>query len=69
MKLIVQRTDTTLVLGGKLSKEEQFEILADEGAIIYEMATLILARFPRFKEVIISTELSNEQTDNQEGKI
>ena len=67
MKLIVQRTDTTLVLGGKLSKEEQFEILADEGAIIYEMATLILARFPRFKEVIISTELSNEQTDNQEG--
>lgn len=69
MKLIVQRTDTTLVLGGKLSKEEQFEILADEGAIIYEMATLILARFPRFKEVIISTELSNEQTDNQEGEI
>ncbi len=69
MKLIVQRTDTTLVLGGKLSKEEQFETLADEGATIYEMATLILARFPRFKEVIISTELSNEQTDNQEGKI
>ena len=69
MKLIVQRTDTTLVLGGKLSKEEQFDILADEGATIYEMATLILARFPRFKEVIISTELSNEQTDNQEGKI
>lgn len=69
MKLIVQKTDTTLVLGGKLSKEEQFEILADEGAIIYEMATLILSRFPRFKEVIISTELSNEQTDNQEGEI
>ena len=69
MKLIVQRTDTTLVLGGKLSKEEQFETLADEGATIYEMATLILSRFPRFKEVIISTELSNEQTDNQEGKI
>lgn len=69
MKLIVQRTDTTLVLGGKLSKEEQFEILAEEGAIIYEMATLILSRFPRFKEVIISTELSNEQTDNQEGEI
>lgn len=69
MKLIVQRTDTTLVLGGKLSMEEQFETLADEGATIYEMAALILAKFPRFKEVIISTELSNEQTDNQEGEI
>ena len=69
MKLIVQRTDTTLVLGGKLSMEEQFDTLADEGATIYEMASQILARFPRFKEVIISTEISNEQTDNQEGEI
>lgn len=69
MKLIVQRTDTTLVLGGKLSMEEQFETLADEGATIYEMASLILEKFPRFKEIIISTEISNEQTDNQEGEI
>lgn len=49
--------------------EEQFDTLVDEGATIYEMASLILKKFPRFKEIIISTEISNEQTDNQEGEI
>ena len=69
MKIKVQRTDTTLVLGGKMSLDDQFETLADDGAIIYEMAYEILKRFPRFKEIIISTEISNEQTDNQKGEI
>lgn len=69
MKLKVQRTDCILELGGKISMDEQFETLGEDGGTIYDMAIAILQRFPRFKEIIISTELSNEQTDNQEGEI
>ena len=69
MKLKVQRTDCILELGGKMSMDEQFETLGEDGATIYDMAIAILQRFPRFKEIILSTELSNEQTDNQKGEI
>ena len=69
MKLKVQRTDCILELGGKMSMDEQFETLGEDGGKIYDMAIAILQRFPRFKEIIISTELSNEQTDNQKGEI
>lgn len=61
MKLKIQRTDTALILGSKMSKEDDFETLADDGASVYEMAALILARYPRFKEIIISTELSDDE--------
>ena len=52
-----------------MSMDEQFETLGEDGGTIYDMAIAILQRFPRFKEIIISTELSNEQTDNQKGEI
>jgi hypothetical protein len=64
MKLKIQRTDCILELGGKMSMDEQFETLGEDGGTIYDMAIAILQRFPRFKEIIINTELTEDGKDN-----
>jgi hypothetical protein len=44
--------------------DEQFETLGEDGGTIYDMAIAILQRFPRFKEIIINTELTEDGKDN-----
>ena len=69
MKLKVQRTDADIVLGGcmeslKEAKEGGCEVLVEDGPSVYKMAIDILEAFPRFKEVIINTELTEDGQDN-----
>ena len=63
MKLKVQRTDTAILVGGCMksleeAEESGLEILEEDGPSVFEMAMNILESFPRFKEVVINTELT-----------
>ena len=63
MKLKVQRTDTGVLVGGSMesleeAKESGCEILVEDGPSVYTMAIDILEKYPRFKEIIINTELT-----------
>lgn len=67
MKLKVQRIDEEIVIGGGMKSLNEAqnggcEILVEDGPSVYKMAIGILEAYPRFKEVVISTELSNDDT-------
>ena len=67
MKLKVQRIDEEIVIGGGMESLNEAqnggcEILVEDGPSVYKMAIGILEAYPRFKEVVISTELSNDDT-------
>ena len=69
MKLKVQRTDTGILVGGSMesleeAKESGCEILVEDGPSVYTMAIDILERYPRFKEVIINTDLTDDGQDD-----
>ena len=69
MKLKVQRSDTGILVGGSMesleeAKEGGCEILIEDGPSAYTMAIEILEKHPRFKEIIINTELTDDGEDN-----
>lgn len=69
MKLKVQRCDTGILVGGSMeslleAKESGCETLVEDGPSVYTMAIEILEKYPRFKEVIINTELTDDSEDN-----
>ena len=72
MRLVVQRTVDGLEIGGDMESirevnQETVQILKEDGPDVYDMATAILARFPRFKEVIVNTNISYyHPSENQE---
>ena len=69
MKLKVQRCDTGILVGGSMesleeAKKSGCETLVEDGPSVYTMAIEILEKYPRFKEVIINTELTDDSEDN-----
>ena len=67
MKLKVQRIDDEIVIGGgmeslKEAKDGGCEILVEDGPSVYKMAIDILEAYPRFKEVVVNTELTDDDT-------
>lgn len=63
MRLIVQKTDEGLEIGGDLESIKEInrdnaQIMIEDGPDVYDMAVAILKRFPRFKEVIVNTNIS-----------
>lgn len=72
MRLVVQRTVDGLEIGGDMESmkevnQETAQIMKEDAPDIYDMASEILRRFPRFKEVVINTDLSYyQQSENQE---
>lgn len=69
MKLKVQRCETGILVGGSMesleeAKESGCETLVEDGPSVYTMAIEILEKYPRFKEVIINTELTDDSEDN-----
>ena len=50
--------------GHEEAKEGGCEILIEDGPSAYTMAIEILEKHPRFKEVIINTELTDDGEDN-----
>jgi hypothetical protein len=69
MKLKVQRDDSEIIVGGcmnslKEAKEGGCDILVEDGPSVYKMAIEILEAHPRFKEIIINTELTDDGEDN-----
>ena len=68
MKLKVQRCDNEIILGGCMesleeAKESGCDVLVEDGPSVYKMAIAILEAFPRFKEIIINTELTDDCQD------
>ena len=69
MKLKVQRCETGILVGGSMesleeAKESGCEILVEDGSSVYTMAIDILEKYPRLKEIIINTELTDDGEDN-----
>lgn len=69
MKLKVQKTNDEIVIGGNMESLEEAaqggcEILIEDGPSVYKKAIEILEAYPRFKEVIVSTELTEDGQDN-----
>lgn len=69
MRLIIQKKDDSFCVGGDLGSMEEVkqgaaDILKDDGPDIFEMATKILESFPRFNEVIVSTQLTYDGQGN-----
>jgi len=69
MKLKVQKVNNEIVIGGNMKSLEEAaqggcETLVEDGPSVYEMAIAILKAHPRFKEVIVSTELSEDGQDD-----
>lgn len=69
MKLKVQNTNNQIIVGGcmeslKEAAQGGCEILVEDGPSVYKMAIEILETFPRFKEIIINTELTEDGQDN-----
>ena len=65
MRLIVQKTDEAIIVGGCMkslneARDGGCETLVKDGPSVFEMAVNILERFPRFKEVIINTVLTED---------
>ena len=68
MKLKVQNLNDQIVVGGcmeslKEAAQGGCEILVEDGPSVYKMAIEILEAFPRFKEIIINTELTDDCQD------
>ena len=68
MKLKVQRCDTGILVGGSMESLEEAKesgcVLVEDGPSVYTMAIDILEKYPRFKEIIINTELTDDGEDN-----
>ena len=68
MKLKVQKVNNEIVIGGcmeslKEAKESGCDILVEDGPSVFEQAIKLLEAFPRFKEIIINTELTDDCQD------
>lgn len=68
MKLKVQKCDKEIILGGCMesleeAKESGCDVLVEDGPSVFKMAIAILEAFPRFKEIIINTELTDDCQD------
>ncbi len=65
MKLIIQKNQVGVVVNGKKSLDEQFEAIGEVGPAVISLGNYILNRFPKIKEVTVSTEISYEPNNNQ----
>jgi hypothetical protein len=68
MKLKVQNVNSQIMLGGNMESLEEAaqggcDILIEDGPSVYKKAIEILETFPRFKEIIINTELTDDCQD------
>ena len=68
MKLKVQNLNDQIVVGGCMESLKEAaqgggEILVEDGPSVYKKAIEILETFPRFKEIIINTELTDDCQD------
>jgi len=67
MKLKVQRIGTGFCVGECVDSQgvtEDRKALVDDRPSVYESAIELLEAFPRFKEVIINTELTDDNENN-----
>ena len=68
MKLIVQKRDSGIEIGGDMESlkevKEDRKTLIEDGPFVYRVAIALLRVFPRFKEIIINTELTDDGEDN-----
>ncbi len=65
MKLKVQRIKGDITIGGSMEsleevKQGKAEVLKEEGPLVYKMAIAILEQNPQFNEVIVNTELTED---------
>ena len=68
MKLIVQKRDSGIEIGGDMESlkevKEDRKTLIEDGPFVYRVAIALLRVFPRFKEITINTELTDDGEDN-----
>ena len=68
MKLIVKKRDSGIEIGGDMESlkevKEDRKTLIEDGPFVYRVAIALLRVFPRFKEIIINTELTDDGEDN-----
>jgi hypothetical protein len=68
MKLIVQKRDSGIEIGGDMESlkevKEDRKTLIEDGPFVYRVAIALLRVFPRFKEITINTELTDNGEDN-----
>ena len=68
MKLIVQKKDSGIEIGGDMESlkevKEDRKTLIEDGPFVYRVAIALLRVFPRFKEITINTELTDNGENN-----
>ena len=68
MKLIVQKRDSGIEIGGDMESlkevKEDRKTLIEDGPFVYRVAIALLRVFPRFKEITINTELTDNGENN-----